>query len=122
MTTKNLTDTVQLLKTPQSTVSREISRLESRLKFKLFDRIKGRLLPTAQGLRLFEEVKRSYYGLERIYNMAGIIRQFRDTQLSIACLPVFSQSLLPKICKQSLVDYPEINFTIITSESPILEE
>ncbi|WP_074167885.1 LysR substrate-binding domain-containing protein [Candidatus Arsenophonus triatominarum] len=49
-------------------------------------------------------------------------RQFRDTQLSIACLPVFSQSLLPKACKRFLLDYPEVNFTITSQESPILEE
>lgn len=122
MTTKNLTDAAQLVRTSQPTVSREISRLESLLRFKLFDRIKGRLLPTAQGLRLFAEVERSYYGLERIYNMAEIIRQFRDTQLSVACLPVFSQSLLPKACQRFLLDYPEVNFTITSQESPILEE
>lgn len=75
MTTKNLTDAAQLLRTSQPTVSREISRLEKLLRFRLFDRIKGRLLPTAQGLRLFAEVERSYYGLERISNMAEIIRQ-----------------------------------------------
>ncbi|MFS1563379.1 MAG: LysR family transcriptional regulator [Candidatus Arsenophonus phytopathogenicus] len=41
------TDAAQLVRTSQPTVSREISRLESLLRFKLFDRIKGRLLPTA---------------------------------------------------------------------------
>lgn len=112
MTTKNLTDATQLVRTSQPTVSCKISRLESLLRFKLFDRNKGRLLPTVQGLRLFAEIERSYYGLERIDNMEEIIRQFRNTQLSVACLPVFSQSLLPKACKRFLLDYPEVNLSL----------
>ncbi|MBD2783705.1 LysR family transcriptional regulator [Xenorhabdus sp. DI] len=122
MTTKNLTDAALLLKTSQPTVSRELSRLEQLLKFKLFDRIKGRLFPTAQGLRLFEEVQRSYYGLERIINAADSIRQFEQAQLSIACLPMFSQSLLPKACCSFIEHYPEARLTIIPQESPLLEE
>ncbi|SFU74753.1 LysR family transcriptional regulator [Xenorhabdus koppenhoeferi] len=122
MTTNNLTDAAILLKTSQPTVSRELARLEKLLKFKLFDRIKGRLFPTAQGLRLFEEVQRSYYGLERIINAAGSIRQFEHAQLSIACLPMFSQSLLPKACSSFIQCYPEAKLTIIPQESPLLEE
>ncbi|AOM40960.1 LysR family transcriptional regulator [Xenorhabdus hominickii] len=122
MTTKNLTDAAMLLKTSQPTVSRELARLEQLLKFKLFDRIKGRLFPTAQGLRLFEEVKRSYYGLERIIDAADNIRQFEHAQLSIACLPMFSQSLLPKACYSFTQCYPEAKLSIIPQESPLLEE
>ncbi|MDX7986746.1 LysR family transcriptional regulator [Xenorhabdus sp. 12] len=122
MTTNNLTDAAILLKTSQPTVSRELARLEKLLKLKLFDRIKGRLFPTVQGLRLFEEVQRSYYGLERIINAADSIRQFEDAQLSIACLPMFSQSLLPKVCSNFIQRYPEAKLTIIPQESPLLEE
>ncbi|OTA21011.1 Transcriptional regulator [Xenorhabdus beddingii] len=122
MTTKNLTDAAILLKTSQPTVSRELARLEQLLKFKLFDRIKGRLFPTAQGLRLFEEVQRSYYGLERIINAADNIRQFDHAQLSIACLPMFSQSLLPKACRSFIQCYPDAKLTIVPQESPLLEE
>ncbi|MCC8378844.1 LysR family transcriptional regulator [Xenorhabdus sp. PB30.3] len=122
MTTRNLTDAAVLLKTSQPTVSRELARLEHLLKFKLFDRIKGRLFPTAQGLRLFEEVQRSYYGLERILNAADSIRQFEYAQLSIACLPVFSQSLLPSVCRSFIQSYPDAQLTIIPQESPLLEE
>ncbi|MDR0219123.1 MAG: LysR family transcriptional regulator [Enterobacteriaceae bacterium] len=122
MTAKNLTDAAVLLNTSQPTVSRELARFEQLLKFKLFDRIKGRLFPTVQGLRLFEEVQRSYYGLERILNAAEGIRQFEHAQLSITCLPVFSQSLLPKTCHSFLQSYPDTRLTIIPQESPLLEE
>jgi DNA-binding transcriptional LysR family regulator len=122
MTTGNLTEAARLLQTSQPTVSRELARLEKLLDLALFARLRGRLTPTAQGLRLFEEVQRSYYGLERIVSAASSIRQFEQAQLSIVCLPVFSQSLLPIICKHFLNDFPEVNFHITPQESPLLEE
>ncbi|MBS4430506.1 LysR family transcriptional regulator [Pectobacterium punjabense] len=122
MTTGNLTEAAALLNTSQPTVSRELARFEKLVQMTLFERLRGRLYPTAQGLELFEEVQRSYYGLERIINAARDIRRFQQAQLSIACLPVFSQSLLPDVCKPLLASYPLLNLHIIPQESPLLEE
>ncbi|AKA38152.1 LysR family transcriptional regulator [Yersinia ruckeri] len=122
MTTGNLTEAAVLLQTSQPTVSRELARFEQLIQLNLFDRLRGRLYPTAQGLRLFEEVQRSYYGLDRIVQAAESIRQFQQAQLSIACLPVFSQSLLPAVCKTFIDSYPEVSLNVIPQESPLLEE
>lgn len=122
MTTQNLTQAAELLNTSQPTVSRELSRLEHLLSFRLFDRIKGRLQPTAEGLRFYEEVRRSYYGLDRIINAAMNIRHFRQAELNITCLPAFAQSLLPAICRPFLLEQPDVNITIVPQESPLLEE
>jgi DNA-binding transcriptional LysR family regulator len=122
MTTGNLTEAAALLNTSQPTVSRELARCEKLLNLQLFERLRGRLYPTVQGLRLFEEVQRSYYGLDRIISAAEGIRQFEQAQLSIACLPVFSQSLLPAVCKPFLDRYPDVSFNIVPQESPLLEE
>ncbi len=122
MTTGNLTEAADLLNTSQPTVSRELARFEKLIQMTLFERLRGRLYPTAQGLQLFEEVQRSYYGLDRIINAASDIRRFQQAQLSITCLPVFSQSLLPDVCKPLLMRYPLLNLHIIPQESPLLEE
>lgn len=122
MTTGNLTEAAALLRTSQPTVSRELARFEKLIQLQLFNRVRGRLSPTVQGLRLFEEVQRSYYGLDRIVNTAASIRQFQQAQLSIVCLPVFSQSLLPAMCQPFITRYPEVSFRVIPQESPLLEE
>lgn len=122
MTTGNLTEAAALLNTSQPTVSRELARFEHLVQMPLFERLRGRLYPTAQGLQLFEEVQRSYYGLDRIVNAARDIRRFQQAQLSIACLPVFSQSLLPGVCKPLLEQYPGLSLNVIPQESPLLEE
>lgn len=121
MTTGSVTKAATLLKTSQPTVSREIARFEHVLGLQLFERTKARLQPTAQGLSLFEEVKTSYYGLERINKAAQSIKNVQ-TNLTIACLPAFSQSLLPYVCGRFINTFPEVNINITPQESPLLEE
>jgi DNA-binding transcriptional LysR family regulator len=121
MTTGSVTKAAALLKTSQPTVSREIARFEHVLGLKLFERTQARLQPTTQGLSLFEEVKTSYYGLERIHNAAQSIKNFQSS-LTIACLPAFSQSLLPYVCGRFINAFPEVNINITPQESPLLEE
>ena len=77
MTAGSLTEAAHLLHTSQPTVSRELARFEKVIGLKLFERVRGRLHPTVQGLRLFEEVQRSWYGLDRIVSAAESLREFR---------------------------------------------
>ncbi|MBJ3813842.1 LysR family transcriptional regulator [Shimwellia pseudoproteus] len=122
MTAGNLTEAAVLLHTSQPTVSRELARFEKLIGLTLFSRSRGRLHPTVQGLRLFEEVQRSWYGLDRILSAAESLREFRQGELSIACLPVFSQSFLPPLLTPFLQRYPELSLNIVPQESPVLEE
>ena len=59
MTTGNLTEAAALLQTSQPTVSRELARFEQLVQLKLFDRVRGRLYPTVQGLRLLQRPESS---------------------------------------------------------------
>ncbi len=119
MTAGNLTEAARLLHTSQPTVSRELARFEKVLGLTLFERTRGRLHPTVQGLRLFEEVQRSWYGLDRIVSAAESLREFRQGELSIACLPVFSQSFLPPLLPPFRVlpcDHPLAAKTVLTPD------
>jgi DNA-binding transcriptional LysR family regulator len=118
----SVTGAARLLLTSQPTLSRELARLESLSGLRLFDREGGRLVPTAQAIMLLEEVERSYIGLERINSVAQSIRRFEHGQLSITCLPLFSQTLLPNVCKQFHQQHSGIGLSITAQESPLLEE
>ncbi|MEO6920423.1 MAG: LysR family transcriptional regulator [Collimonas sp.] len=122
MTAGSVTAAAALLRTSQPTVSRELARFESLVRMKLFDRVRGRLVATAPALILYEEVRRSYLGLERIVSMAGSIRQFEHGQLSVICLPTFAQTLLPAACRRFLENFPTVSLSITPQESPLLEE
>ncbi|WLG48874.1 LysR family transcriptional regulator [Pseudomonas sp. FP1742] len=118
----SVTGAARLLFTSQPTVSRELARLENLSGIKLFDREGGRLVPTAQAMMLLEEVERAYIGLERINSVAQSIRRFAHGQLSITCLPLFSQALLPKVCQDFQKQHAGIGLSITAQESPLLEE
>ncbi|WP_409277472.1 LysR family transcriptional regulator [Pseudomonas defluvii] len=122
MTSGSVTEAAAMLHTSQPTVSRELARFEQLCRLKLFERARGRLRPTSQALALFEEVQRAYFGLDRILNTVDALREFEQGQLSIVCLPVFSQSLLPKTCQRFLAQFPKASVTISQQESPLLEE
>ncbi|UVL00630.1 LysR family transcriptional regulator [Pseudomonas sp. B21-048] len=118
----SVTGAARLLFTSQPTVSRELARLESISGLRLFDREGGRMVPTAQAIMLLEEVEHSYIGLERINSVAQSIRRFEHGQLNVACLPLFSQTLLPKVCKHFQQQHSGIGLSIAAQESPLLEE
>lgn len=121
MTTGSVTAAARALFTSQPTVSRELARLEHLLRLPLFDRVRGRLRPTAQALALFEEVQRSYEGLERIADTATRLRQFAQGQLSVAALPAFAHALLPAACARFQAAHPGVSVSVAPLESPELE-
>lgn len=122
MAAGSVTGAARLLFTSQPTVSRELARLEQLTGLNLFEREGGRLVATAQALLLIEEVERAYVGLERIDRFAQAIRNFEQGRLAITCLPLFSQTLLPKACQRFHQQHRGVSVSILAQESPLLEE
>jgi len=122
MTARGVTAAARLLCTSQPTVSRELAELERLLGFDLFDRVRGRLQPTARALTLLDEVQRSYLGVDHILTMATRLGGCGQAQLSIICMPSFSHAPLPAVCRRFLAVHPEVSIAITPEESPLLEE
>lgn len=122
MTSGSVTGAASLLYTSQPTVSRELARLEQLLGFALFERQRGRLQPTAPALALFDEVQRSYIGLERIAGVAANLGRQDRGQLSLLCLPAFAHALLPAVCRRFAAGHHGVGIAITPQESPLLEE
>jgi DNA-binding transcriptional LysR family regulator len=122
MTAGGVTGAAALLHTSQPTVSRELARLEQLLGYALFERHKGRLKATARALALFDEVQRSYQGLERVVSRAAELGRAEGEQLSVLCLPALAHALLPGASRVLLEKHPAARLTITPQESPLLEE
>jgi len=122
MTAGSVTGAAEALFTSQPTISRELSRMETLLRLVLFDRVRGRLQPTAQAYALFDEVQRSYAGLERVADTALRLRQFAAGSLSLACLPAFAHALLPGACARFQAAHAGVSVSVNPYESPLLEE
>lgn len=102
MTSSSATQAAVLLRTSQPTISRELKQFERLLGFKLFEREGRRLLATQQAVMLHAEVKRSFSGLEQLARAAQLIKENVTAHVQIACLPLFAQTLMPKICSRFL--------------------
>lgn len=118
------TGAAELLHTSQPTVSRELARLESLLGYSLFDRVQGRLRPHARALALWEEVQRSWQGLDRVVHRAVALGRPADAaqSLSVLCLPALSHALLPGAAARMLAAHPGARVSVTPQEPPLLEE
>ena len=118
----SVTKAADLLFTSQPTVSRELARMEQSIGFALFERIRGRLRPTMPALALYDEIRQSYAGLERVASAAARLRSFQDGQLAVIALPAFSHSLLPGAFRRFRDSHPGVSLSLEAQESPFLEE
>lgn len=122
MTAGSATGAADLLHSSQPTVSRELARLESLLGFALFERAQGRLRPNARALALWDEVQRSWQGLERVVDRAVALGRSDAVQLSILCLPALAHALLPGATARLAHSNPQARLSVTPQEPPLLEE
>ena len=104
----------KLLYVSQPAVSRLISYTEQRLGLLLFQRIKGRLYPTPEARRLFEEVGAVYQSVQRVNEVAENLAENRIGQLRIASSPNLGQSLMPRAVAIFCARYPEVRIVLHT--------
>jgi DNA-binding transcriptional LysR family regulator len=115
--TGSMTVAAQQLHTSQSNVSRVISRFESEVGFKLFDRHAGRLLTTRAGEALFKDVKRAFTSLENLSDSARAIKEGGVGTLRVGASASLSIGVLPLAIRKFREQYPLVNVIVETSES-----
>ncbi len=118
----NLSRAAEVCASSQPTLSRELARLEYLLGFDLFDRVRGRLRPTARALALMQEVERSFIGLEQIAARAQELRTLSTGRLRLACLPALAHALVPRALVSFGQALPQAAVSVVPLESPWLEQ
>lgn len=106
----------------QPAVSKAIQSLEISIGFALFERVKGRLLPTPEGQLFHREVEQSFAGLARLRNAAARIHDFGSGDLRVACLSAFSANLLPKALGRFHARNPKVAITFQVQSSPTIRD
>ncbi|MFB9868507.1 LysR substrate-binding domain-containing protein [Vreelandella sulfidaeris] len=109
---KTVTRAAQTLHVSQPAVSRLINDLEYYVGFSLFQRSKGRLIPTPEALALYEDVDRAFVGLDKITGTAKEIREFRTGRLFLSCMPALALSALPPIIHSFSSRHPGITISL----------
>lgn len=96
----------------QPTASRLLSQLEEDVGFELFHRDRGRLIPSPDGLLLFEEVDRALDNVDRVYDLVRDISDYRVGQLKLVAPPSFTEGVLPDIAALFIRKFPQVHLTI----------
>ena len=112
MLTGSMTQAARRLHTSQPQISRLIGQLESLTRFPLFDRGGGRLVPTLDGARFFQEVEKAFIGLAGLEASAAGIRSFGAGQLSMAAMPRLAGGLLTQAAARFKADHPDVMISI----------
>jgi len=102
----------ELLGITQPAVSRSIAELEESLGFALFDRVRGRLVPTPEGQLFFKDVAASFAGLDRLRSTAARIRDFGSGSLRIASLSALGSTLVPRAIRTFRKSHPNVAITL----------
>ncbi|MDX6751460.1 LysR substrate-binding domain-containing protein [Geminicoccaceae bacterium 1502E] len=108
MITGTVTQAAGMLFVSQPAVSRIIADLEHEVGFKLFTRANRNLVPTAEGLALYDEVERAFVGLQQIDRAAAAIRQLHRGHLRLIAIPALASTVMAELIRCFLERYPEV--------------
>ncbi|SDV47045.1 LysR substrate-binding domain-containing protein [Chitinasiproducens palmae] len=86
-----------LLNISQPAVSQAIRRLEAMADFKLFERLRSRLVPTQEAVALMRDVDRYFVGFEVIEHRIRSLRSYGLGRLAIASMPALGNGFLPRV-------------------------
>lgn len=111
MQTGTVSDSAEALGRSQSAVSRMLDRLEDELQIRLFERRKGRIVPTLEAHALLEDVERALISLSDLSTRAQQIRDGHESNLTIAVLPALGIDFVPRVISRFLRLKPDVGVT-----------
>ena len=118
---RSVTRAAATLGVSQPAVSFQIARLEETLGFRLFDRARGRLVPTSEARLFYAEVTSALSGLDRVAQVAETIRSGQLGRLVLATHPWAGIYLLPKLVAGFQRERPGTIVKFVTRSSDVLK-
>ena len=86
----------------------------------LFDRVRGRLVPTPEGQLFFREVAESFRGMDRLRARAASIRDVGSGEVRIGSLSALGATVVPQAIGLFRTRHPKVRLTVgITSSASI---
>lgn len=107
-----MTAAARRVHTSQPQISRLIAQLEAITQFPVFERKGSRLTPTQDGMRLFQEVEKTFSGLAGLESAIASIRSFSAGRLSVAAMPRLAGGLLARIVARFKQEHPDVIVSI----------
>jgi len=92
----SMTNAAAKLNVSQPSVSKVLAHAEQQLGYRLFDRVKGKLIPTPEAHQLFKHVADVYEDVDRLRHVAKNLKAASVGRIRVAGTPAFGLEVLPR--------------------------
>jgi len=108
MRTGSVTSAADGLKLTQPAVSKLLKALEMEVGFPLFNRVNGRLTPSAQGAAFYQRVQRVLTDIEELSTIAQNVAENRFGEIRLVAMSQLSTRLFPRAIGEFQKKYPDV--------------
>lgn len=112
--TGSVSGAARLLSVSQPSVSKVLSHAEMQLGFKLFFRIKGKLVPTFEAHSLIEDARKVYQLVSTIKKKSENLKEHTHGHIRVVCMPSLGLYLLPMAIAKFNKKFPNVTFNVQT--------
>ncbi len=118
MLTRTMSAASQMLRASQPGLSRMIKHLEGRLGFLLFDRVHGRLVPTAEANALFIEIEHIHHSIENLDHIVARMGTGENFVFRLGASPSLGRGFAPELLRRLQEAHPRliIQFDVLSVE------
>jgi DNA-binding transcriptional LysR family regulator len=119
MLTGSVSAAARLINVTQPAVSRILAHAELQLGFALFQRTKGRLVPTSEAQTLYPHIERLFHQLDEVQRLANSLKSGqRDDALHMLTVLALSYEIIPRALQAFRKQHPEVRVTVEALHSP----
>jgi DNA-binding transcriptional LysR family regulator len=110
----SVTAASKFLQVSQPSVSKVLAHAEQQLGYLLFDRVKGKLVPTLEAERLIGNVSSVYQSIDELQRVSRNIAASDIGRIRMAVTPAFGIDLMPSVIAGYLKQHPDTDFEVET--------
>jgi len=111
---RSVTRAAEVLKVSQPSISKVLAHAEQQLGFALFNRVRGKLVPTSEANQLFVQVSQVNEEVDRLRKLAANLRLMERGTIRIAATPAFGIDFLPGAIASYREEHEDVKFSLET--------
>lgn len=110
----SITGAARMLNVSQPSISKVLAHAEQQLGFQLFDRHKGKIVPTREAERLIDHVNRAYRNINELRRISNNLGSAETGVIRIAVTPALGIDVIPAAIASYLAIHPDTMFEVET--------
>jgi DNA-binding transcriptional LysR family regulator len=110
----SITGAAKLLNVSQPSISKVLAHAEQQLGFQLFDRQKGRIVPTREAEQLIDHVNEAYRNISELRRVSKNLGDAETGVIRVAMTPALGIDVVPAAIASYLAQHPDTVFEVET--------